>query len=100
MRPDQVSNPGPLTYESDALPTTLCDPVISQENMNAFWSDSITMVAELNHFMFMQIDNPRWLPGAVTENSTNTYTKMTTSQKAQEEIDPSVFQNVSCIKPF
>ena len=24
MWPDRVSNPGPLTYESDALPTALC----------------------------------------------------------------------------
>ena len=45
---------------------------ISQENMNVFCSDSITMVAEWNHCMFMQIDNPRWLLGAVTKNSTNT----------------------------
>ena len=26
MLPDRVSNPGPLTYESGALPTALCDP--------------------------------------------------------------------------
>ena len=26
MWPDRVSNPGPLTYESDALPTALCGP--------------------------------------------------------------------------
>ena len=26
MRPDQVSNPGPLTYESGALPTALRGP--------------------------------------------------------------------------
>ena len=26
MWPDQVSNPGPLTYESSALPTGLCCP--------------------------------------------------------------------------
>ena len=26
MWPDQVSNPGPLTYESGALPTELRDP--------------------------------------------------------------------------
>ena len=31
---------------------------ISQENMNLFWSDSITMVPEWNLFIFMQIDNP------------------------------------------
>ena len=27
---------------------------ISQEYMNVFWSDSITMVPELNDFIFMQ----------------------------------------------
>ena len=26
MWPDRVSNPGPLTYESGALPTALCGP--------------------------------------------------------------------------
>ena len=52
---------------------------ISQENMNVFWSDLITMVSEWNYFIFMQIDNPRWLPGAITKNSTNT--KMTISQE-------------------
>ena len=26
MLPDQVSNPGPLTYESGALPIALCGP--------------------------------------------------------------------------
>ena len=26
MWPDWVSNSGPLTYESGALPTALCDP--------------------------------------------------------------------------
>ena len=71
---------------------------ISQENMNVFWSDSITMVAKWNHFIFMQTDYPRWLPGAVTKNSTNK--KITISQEPLDEIDPSVCQNVSCIKPF
>ena len=40
----------------------------------------------------------RWLPGSVTKNSINT--KMTTSQEPLVEIDPTLFQNVSCIKPF
>ena len=71
---------------------------ISQENMNVFWSDSITMVPEWNHFIFMQIDNARWPPGAVIKNSTNT--KMTTSQEPLVEIDPTLCQNVSSIKPF
>ena len=28
MLPDRVSNPGPLTYESGALPIALCGPAI------------------------------------------------------------------------
>ena len=28
MWPDRVSNPGPLTYESDALPTALRGPAV------------------------------------------------------------------------
>ena len=32
MLPDRVSNPGPLTYESGALPIALCGP--AWENVN------------------------------------------------------------------
>ena len=32
MWPDRVSNPGPLTYESGALPTALRGPAIGQVN--------------------------------------------------------------------
>ena len=59
---------------------------ISHENMNVFLSDSITMVPEWNHLIFMQIDYPRWPPGAVTKNSMNT--KMTISKEPLVEIDP------------
>ena len=31
MLPDRVSNPGPLTYESGALPIALCGPATSLE---------------------------------------------------------------------
>ena len=58
----------------------------------------ITMVPEWNHFIFMQIDYPRWPPGAVTKKSMNT--KMTISLEPLVEIDPTLFQNVSCMKPF
>ena len=47
--------------------------------VNVFWSDSVTMVPEWTGFIVMQIDNQRWLPGAVTKNSKNT--KMTVSQE-------------------
>ena len=71
---------------------------ISQENVYVFWSDSITMVPDWNHFTFMQIDDPRWPPGVVTKNST--YMKMTISQEPLDEIDPTLCQNVSCMRPF
>ena len=50
---------------------------ISRANVNVFCSDLITMVPKRNYFIFMQIDCPRWSPGAVTKNSINT--KMTIS---------------------
>ena len=34
MWPDQVSNPGPLTYESGALPNALRGPAQVQSNFN------------------------------------------------------------------
>ena len=40
MLPDRVSNPGPLTYESGALPIALCDPATVLEN------HKINMVAQ------------------------------------------------------
>ena len=56
------------------------------------------MVREWNYFIFMQIDYPRWPPGTVTKNSINT--TMTISQAPLVEIDPTLCQNVSCMKPF
>ena len=66
--------------------------------MNVFCSDLITMVLEWNYFIFMQIDYPRWLPGTVTKNSINT--KMTISQDPLVEFDPTLCQNVYCMKPL
>ena len=63
-----------------------------------FLSDLITMVPERNYFIFMQIDYPRWPQGSVTKNSINT--KMTISQDPLVEIDPTLCQNVSCMKPL
>ena len=63
-----------------------------------FCSDLITMVPKWNYFIFMQIDYPRWPPGTVTKNSINT--KMTISSDPLVEIDPSLCQNVSCMKPL
>ena len=46
----------------------------------------------------MQIDYLRWPSGAVTKNSINM--KMTVSQEPLVEIDPTLCQNVSRMKPF
>ena len=71
---------------------------ISQENMNVFCSDLITMVPEWNYFRFMQIDYPNWPPGAVTKKSINT--KMTVSQEPLVEIDPTLCQNASYLERY
>ena len=38
MWPDRVSNPGPLTYESDALPIALRGPAVTVESQMIKWS--------------------------------------------------------------
>ena len=43
MLPDRVSNPGPLTYESGALPIALRGPALSDEDM-----DMDTMITTYN----------------------------------------------------
>ena len=55
--------------------SNLAQMPISRENVNVFCSDLITMVPKWNHFIFMQIDYPRWQPETVTKNRINT--KMT-----------------------
>ena len=37
MLPDRVSNPGPLTYESGALPIALRGPAIFSRRINSEW---------------------------------------------------------------
>ena len=71
---------------------------ISRENMNVPCSYLITMIPEWNYFIFMQTDYPRWPTGTVTKNSINT--KMTISQDTLVEIDSTLCQNVSCMKPL
>ena len=44
MWPERVSNPGPLTYESDALPTALRGPAHVQVKVNV--SQSLTAVRQ------------------------------------------------------
>ena len=43
MWSDRVSNPGPLTLESDALPTALCDPAFYIIKFEENFGDVFTM---------------------------------------------------------
>ena len=59
----------------------------------------VKMILALSCFKIKLKKNlSRWPPGAVTKISINT--KMTISQEPLVEIDPSLYQNVSWIKPF
>ena len=42
MRPDRVSIPGPLAYESDALPTALSGPAASQVRI---YNDAMSLLS-------------------------------------------------------
>ena len=41
MLPDRVSNPGPLTYESGALPIALRGPALQLGTARTVWSDPV-----------------------------------------------------------
>ena len=43
MLPDRVSNPGPLTYESGALPIALCGPAVLSDNYMSIKADLYNM---------------------------------------------------------
>ena len=57
MLPDRVSNPGPLTYESGALPIALRGP-------------AFLFILKMVHCMF-QLESPRW--GDSNEDTQNTF---------------------------
>ena len=47
MLPDRVSNPGPLTYESGALPIALRGPAITSGTGLVCWSDNVSVLTAL-----------------------------------------------------
>ena len=51
MLPDQVSNPGPLTYESGALPIALCGPANLDETTKSVYKDNEKLSELLNYHM-------------------------------------------------
>ena len=54
MLPDRVSNPGPLTYESGALPIALRGPA-----RMTYEADSSVVLAELQVSLFRECNNLR-----------------------------------------
>ena len=66
--------------------------------MNVILSDLITLGPEFNYFNLMQTDYLRRPPGAVSIININI--QMIISQEPFIEIDPTLYQNVSCMKPF
>ena len=58
MLPDRVSNPGPLTYESGALPIALRGPAVLFESFNSWnakllfvWSTEYKTESRLKYFV-------------------------------------------------
>ena len=57
MLPDRVSNPGPLTYESGALPIALRGPAWNKELTRLVpWQNDILMTS-LRHHYDLIVDN-------------------------------------------
>ena len=55
MWPDRVSNPGPLTYESGVLPTTLRDPAILLSITNRPYGHKTELNASGVKFRFVAV---------------------------------------------
>ena len=47
MLPDRVSNPGPLTYESGALPIALRGPAVTNRKVNTKLISAVALTSEL-----------------------------------------------------
>ena len=64
MWPDQVSNPGPLTYESGALPIALCGPAlintlcIKKKNLRSEKKINLSLVLKDPFFILQSAANP------------------------------------------
>ena len=63
MWPDRVSNPGPLTYESGALPTALCGLAFSEKIRLDVSSESSTVqrIHLKHHILFSSKDKSKKL---------------------------------------
>ena len=60
MLPDQVSNPGPLTYESGALPIALRGPACNLEYMD--WPNYASGTFAHDRYFFLHITLLAQLP--------------------------------------
>ena len=52
MLPDRVSNPGPLTYESGALPIALRGPAIGNENALSSEDSLVHYLVRPSNYLF------------------------------------------------
>ena len=52
MLPDRVSNPGPLTYESGALPIALRGPALIEANVNIYNESKFSEYKQYNYFFY------------------------------------------------
>ena len=57
MLPDRVSNPGPLTYESGALPIALRGPASPKERIQSLWYYFVkTVIFAVEHIWFIYME--------------------------------------------
>ena len=76
MLPDRVSNPGPLTYESGALPNALHGPAYRE-------GTSYTgRVNPINHIPHLQVQQASLLPNRLLSTADNNIARYTTQGTA------------------
>ena len=78
MLPDRVSNPGPLTYESGALPTALRGPVKSVEGKPGIelgTSDSVDLLLTALHDLANKLEDTKVVSIGTNGGQTWRYTQ-------------------------
>ena len=91
MLPDRVSNPGPLTYESGALPIALCGPAQTQRrHPHSQQLGSRIRTKPLSVVMYYKPCMNVWLKGKI--QSTLVISKSKASSKTLRDIHTSTYQ--------
>ena len=60
MLPDRVSNPGPLTYESGALPIALRGPARLMQGNTSYYTINASSFSERSFICFMPVQTLYW----------------------------------------